>query len=378
LASAYERVGDVQGNPYYANLGDTAGATESYRKALQIRRTLAGDQRGSADDRAGLAGVYVKLGFALRAANDFPGAFEVLRRAYPITEKLAADQKDDPRAQDTFAGVCFAMAQCLGDMGDVAGALEYYRRSATIREAITGGSPAFQAGVRTRLAGVYGYMAGVEHLKGDLDAAVSLQGKAHDILVPELKADPKNARLQQFVLENEYWTGYYLEEKSLPEQALPHLQAALVGYRNLTLADAQDVLAMRYLGKCYMSVGRALAAEGKASQGILSAGEAVRILEALVAADRADTAFKPSDLAYARSALGEAYSRLAQQSGRSKTAKIASWREARSWYQKSLDTWLRLKEKAPLAQFDAAQPDYISGEISRCNAALSKLTVHKV
>ncbi|MGB8986973.1 MAG: serine/threonine-protein kinase, partial [Candidatus Sulfotelmatobacter sp.] len=35
LASAYERVGDVQGNPYYANLGDTAGATESYRKALQ-------------------------------------------------------------------------------------------------------------------------------------------------------------------------------------------------------------------------------------------------------------------------------------------------------------------------------------------------------
>jgi hypothetical protein len=39
---------------------------------------------------------------------------------------------------------------------------------------------------------------------------------------------------------------------------------------------------------------------------------------------------------------------------------------------------LRLKEKAPLAQFDAAQPDYISGEISRCNAALSKLTVHKV
>ncbi len=378
LASAYERVGDVQGNPYYANLGDTAGATESYRKALQIRLTLAGDQRGSAEDRAALAGVYVKLGFALRAANNFPAAFDALRRAYPITEKLAADQKDDPKAQDTFAGVCFAMAQCLGDMGDIAGALEYYRRSATIREAITSGSPAFQAVVQTRLAGVYGYMAGVEHLKGDLDAAVSLQGKAHDILVPQVKADPQNARLQQFVLENEYWTGYYLGEKNLPAQALPHLQAALAGYRKLTLADPHDVLAMRYLGKCYMTMGKALAAEGKARQGIQSAGEAVRILEALVAADLADTAFKPSDLAYARSALAEAYSRLAQEHGRSKTAKIASWREARSWYQKSLDTWLLLREKAPLAQFDAAQPDYISGEISRCNAALSRLASHNV
>ncbi|MGC2645432.1 MAG: serine/threonine-protein kinase [Candidatus Sulfotelmatobacter sp.] len=378
LASAYERVGDVQGNPYYANLGDTAGATESYRKALQIRLALAGDQRGSAEDRAALAAVYVKQGFAFRAGNNFPAAFEALRRAYPITQKLAADQKDDPKAQDTFAGVCFAMAQCLGDMGDVAGALEYYRKSATIREAITGGSPAFRVGVQTRLAGVYGYMAGVEHLKGDLDAAITLQGKAHDILVPQVKADPQNARLQQFVLENEYWTGYYLAEKSLPAQALPHFQAALAGYRKMTLADPHDVLAMRYLGKCYMSMGKALAADSKPSQGIQSAREGVRILEALVAADRGDTAFKPSDLAYARSALAEAYSRLAQEHRRSVAARIASWREARSWYEKSLDTWLQLKEKAPLAQFDASQPDYISGEISRCNAALAKLTAHKV
>jgi serine/threonine protein kinase len=377
LASAYERVGDVQGNPYYANLGDTAGATESYRKALQIRLALAGDRRGSVEDRAALAAVYVKLGFALRAGNNFPAAFEALQRAYPITQKLAADQKDDPKAQDTFAGVCFAMAQCLGDMGDVAGALEYYRKSATIREAITGGSPGFRVGVQTRLAGVYGYMAGVEHLKGDLDAAISLQGKAHDILVPQVKADPQNARLQQFVLENEYWTGYYLAEKSLPGQALPHLEAALAGYRKMTLADPHDVLAMRYLGKCYMSVGKALAADGKPSQGIQSAREGVRILEALVAADRGDTAFKPSDLAYARSALAQAYSRLAQEHGRPAAASIASWREARSWYEKSLDTWVQLKEKAPLAQFDAAQPDYIAGEISRCNAALSKLTAHK-
>ncbi|MGA8779329.1 MAG: serine/threonine-protein kinase, partial [Terracidiphilus sp.] len=40
LATAYERVGDVQGNPFFANLGDTAGAIQSYRKALRIRLDL--------------------------------------------------------------------------------------------------------------------------------------------------------------------------------------------------------------------------------------------------------------------------------------------------------------------------------------------------
>src|SRR5205085_1815355 len=36
LAGAYEKVGDVQGNPYKANLGNSSGALESYRKALAI------------------------------------------------------------------------------------------------------------------------------------------------------------------------------------------------------------------------------------------------------------------------------------------------------------------------------------------------------
>ena len=42
LAAAYERVGDVRGQAYSANLGDLAGAMESYLKALRIREALVG------------------------------------------------------------------------------------------------------------------------------------------------------------------------------------------------------------------------------------------------------------------------------------------------------------------------------------------------
>jgi eukaryotic-like serine/threonine-protein kinase len=40
LATAYQKVGDVQGNPYGGNLGDRTGALLSYKKAMAIWQTL--------------------------------------------------------------------------------------------------------------------------------------------------------------------------------------------------------------------------------------------------------------------------------------------------------------------------------------------------
>ena len=37
LAAAYARIGDVQGHPLSANLGDTAGAIDAYERARPAR-----------------------------------------------------------------------------------------------------------------------------------------------------------------------------------------------------------------------------------------------------------------------------------------------------------------------------------------------------
>jgi serine/threonine protein kinase/tetratricopeptide (TPR) repeat protein len=376
LAAAYERVGDVQGNPRYANLGDTAGANASYRKALGIRLSLAGDHRGSFEDRVALTQTYVKLSFGLGTTNDFVQAFEVLKRAYPIAEKLPADEKDNVQGKEAFAAICFAMGECLADMGNLSSALNYYRKSASIQEAIAGVPPAFRTEVQTNLAGVYDYMSEAVYLQGNLDAALSLLYKAHDIMAQLVSSDPENATLRQFLLQEEYGIGFYLSEKGFPKQALAHYRLALAGYQTLTFADPHDVVVMRYLSKCYMGIGRALAADGEPSRGIEAVRRAVRNLEVLSKADQADTYYKAPEFAYARSALGETYARLAAQPGLSVATKIASLREARSWYQRSLDTWLHLEEKAPLARWDAMQPQKIAGEIAKCDASLAKLNSH--
>jgi serine/threonine protein kinase len=373
LAAAYERVGDVQGNPQFANLGNTAGSITSYRKALQIRNALARDKHATPDDQAALAAIDVKLGFALRVINDFPAALDSFQRAYAIDEKLAAEKRDNPQAQEAFGGVCFAMARCLADMGNAKSSLDYYRKSAAIREAITGGSLVFQSSIQTRLAGVYGYMSGVVHSQGDLDSAISLQTKARDILAAQVKANPQNATLMQFLLQGEYWIGYYLAEKGLPAQAQPHLQIALAGYQKLTAADAHDALAMRYLAMCYGGMARALAAEGKPSEGLEAARKSLEIFETQAAADHSDTFYKSTGVPNARATMAEIYVGLAQRRGASDTSMIENWRKARDWYQKSLDAWLLLKQRAPLAKPDATQLDKVDAEIAKCDAALAKL-----
>lgn len=372
LATAYERVGDVQGNPYLANMGDTAGAIESYRKALKIRLALADASHGYFEDRGALVGAYLRLGLGLEAASDFTASLDALQKAYPIAEALVREQPDNPEAEEGLAGVCFHLGSTLADIGNVASSLEYFRKSATIREAITSGSPEFREQMQTRLAGVYGYTAGDLALQGDLDGAISLEHKARDMLTRLAASDPKSARLQQFLLESEYWSGFYIAKKGLQGQALPYFRTALAGYLKLRKADVHDVLAMRYVGKCYMGIGSALAATGKSEQGIKTAHKAVEIFDALAAADKADNFFKPVDLAYARSTLADAYEHLASTSGASGGSRLENWRVARSWYQQSLDTWVQIEKRAPLGSSDRAQPGRIRHEIAVCDAAIGK------
>ncbi len=66
LAAAYDRVGDVSGEIYAAaNLGDFAGARESYIKALRIREALVAAAPGDTQNRRDLAASYRKIGMQM-------------------------------------------------------------------------------------------------------------------------------------------------------------------------------------------------------------------------------------------------------------------------------------------------------------------------
>jgi eukaryotic-like serine/threonine-protein kinase len=51
IARGYDRLGDVQGNPYHPNLGDVAPAAESYRKAEAVRKQISDPSAAFLRDR---------------------------------------------------------------------------------------------------------------------------------------------------------------------------------------------------------------------------------------------------------------------------------------------------------------------------------------
>jgi tetratricopeptide (TPR) repeat protein len=89
IARGYDRLGDVQGNPYFANLGDSAGALVSYRKALAIREGLRDDSPEFLRDRMGGR---VKLAQMLSLTRDPAGAQKMLVETIALGEQSPVGQ----------------------------------------------------------------------------------------------------------------------------------------------------------------------------------------------------------------------------------------------------------------------------------------------
>ena len=83
-----ERLGDVRGQAYGASLGDRAGATESYRKALQIREALAQNSPRDLQSRSELAGIYSKLGIELEDTSEAARGLEYLQKSLAVYTEL--------------------------------------------------------------------------------------------------------------------------------------------------------------------------------------------------------------------------------------------------------------------------------------------------
>jgi serine/threonine protein kinase/tetratricopeptide (TPR) repeat protein len=360
LAAAYEKVGEVQGNPFAANLGDPAGALASYRKALAIRESLAVPD--SEESRRNLANDYEWVGMALESLRDYRGALEYYRKDFTIKEALTKTAPS-ARSQERLAGAYFLIAHCYAALQDPKSALENYQKSAAIRETIVAESPF----VQSRLAGTYGYMADVLWSLGELGEATKFQRRALEITKKLADANPASVSNREYADEAYYWVGFYLEREGDVSQALVNYRRALADFQAVASADPKEVLTKEYVVRCYKGIGTALVAEGKVTHGLRSIRAALSIAEELPAPENTE------DVADAYGAMGLAYAHLATEPGSSKASSEANWKKSQEAYERSLNNWLAVKDRGALTLFEAGEPDRIKKELAECHAALAGL-----
>jgi non-specific serine/threonine protein kinase/serine/threonine-protein kinase len=197
LAEAYLKVGDVQGNPYIPNVGDSAGAAASYRRSLDISRTLVDANPTDVSAKLYLARSYRALGDVLPQLGQPSEAVEHLGRATGIYESLIASGTEDASLREELARSYQALGDVQGhsglqNLGDPVAALDSYRKSLTLYDGLIA-SDARSPTARRGKALLEIRIGDLQELKDDLPAAVQAYGTALTLSESLAAEDPTNA-----------------------------------------------------------------------------------------------------------------------------------------------------------------------------------------
>lgn len=370
LAAAYERVGDVLGYPYAANLGDNEGALQSYRKALAIRQSFATTFQRDVPLHRDLVGTYFRIAQILESKGSFSEALAELGNAQQIAERLAVGS-NDPVLIDSLAGTYYFTASLKIDTGDLAGAQANYQRSASVRDAGLQANPG-NLSLRTHLAADYGGLAKCLELNHDLPLAIEMQSKATAILEDVAKSNPQNAALSEYLGEGINRLASYRKEHGNASAALEEYRKANRIFSDLLAADTKNSLARSNVAFSNNGIAASLLALGKPADAERVFQDSIAAFEEM-SARSISTRYPRSGLADAYSGLGAALLAVAADRNLPLSRKREDLEQARSACQKSLALWDDKEKRGELENAERASRSAVTECVAEGERQLAAL-----
>ena len=289
LAAAYEKVGTLQWQRYYAHLGNTAGARESQHKALAIREALVAADPTNAPLRRELAYSYSLVGDVLVASGDLTGALARYRQSLETYKTLAAADPTNAPLRRDLAIRYQRIGDTLGNprfpnLGDPHGALENYRKMQEIFATLVQADPQ-DVTARHSLSIGYEKIGDMLPIIGDPAGALQNYRAALEIRQALAAADPTNAPFRRDLAVGHRKVGLMLAATGDQASALQSYQAALDLRQELAKVDPHNATARTDLARIYGDIGQVLAAVGALDRAVQSFGAALAIFDDLAAQD---------------------------------------------------------------------------------------------
>ena len=335
LAVAYQKVGDVQGDPWDFNLGQSREAMQSYQKSLALAQQLqrmgntdvkmarllaesyfklgalqaqsAGQaaaqatlkqalaaaetlerQTREAEDIRLLQNCYARLGDTYLDSGDPVNALAIYRQGLRISERRAAESPGD-RAQLGLALDHPRVAEALTATGDVDGAMMHFRQSLTLIDELLPRHAEDTFYLRVRMIALIwlGNLSGNPRFINLGEPQTALQHYRAALALAERIAAPetKNVRAQLDVAGGHGLVADILT-LTQPAQAVEHYRQALTIVRAL---DAQDAQRLRREAQYLKGQAAALRRLGDRTSALQNLRQAVQIRRELLARDSADS-----------------------------------------------------------------------------------------
>jgi non-specific serine/threonine protein kinase/serine/threonine-protein kinase len=417
LATAYQKVGDVQGNPYGANLGDTAGAIASYRKEVAIRERLRAGRERDRQPARDLVVAYRRLGLIEDESGQTQAGVEHLRQALRLSESLVAEDASDAKARQLLAHSHEGAGLLALKTGDRAGAEDHQRRALAIWESelqasptdqealrglhiiegdlgrtlrITGRLPEAIAHYRAALAAAekrrqlmptdpvarrdesnaHGNLADGLYRQGDLEQAAAHLAKPLAFDEDRLRADPKNSQAQRDVSWDLSFMAEVAAGRGKLEEALDYQRRAIDIDEARADASPTGFQAHKDVAEGWSSIGILLDRFHRPDAALKASRHSLRLFEALLAANPTQARVQQLMAAeYARQ--GALLERMAA-GIRGDAERRDRERDACRSYARSLALWKDMESKA--AAIDAEHRSLraeVDKAVARCDATLS-------
>jgi serine/threonine protein kinase len=366
LATAYQRLANVQGNKSDANLGNTAKALENFRKAIELRQTALALEPRNQDLRRELAEGYTTLAPYLSTADDKKAARDLQKEALSILETLSVSNPEDRRIQLAL-GLSYERkgAFLVNDNNDQEGAREAYEKSLRIYENLLRIDPGNEE-YRTRVSFGHKHLGSLLAVQNRLDEALDHYRQALAIDEAQLAAHPDNLSARYYITYSYSDTGYILRKRGDLDGALSYYHKALAIRAAMAAADPRDTRARAGLGNTLNYIGGLLMTKDSYLPALDSYKQALTIREALARSDPADEDlhFK---LAETQSEIGELYVAMAASAHLARGKQIAFCRESRVWVGRSLPVYQRWQAEGKLSGDDVEIPARINSAMERCD-----------
>ena len=243
LVQAYTRLGNLQGNPYDQNIGDSGGALVSLDKAVTIGKSLQTSGPMSPEVLGPLALAERSRSEILFGIGRTQGALAAMHEAVDTFNSLLA------HTNPTAAQIA-EVSSTYGCMGDQLG----------------------QSGVASL---------------GDPESALQMYRKGLELSLRALKVDPSYTRSKRALAIDHLKIGNILAEKD-PRQAIEEYHLALAAWEGLPATDKDTSTARRGIATTFRKLGKALTEARDYPDAIAAFRQARDIYEFYAAADAKD------------------------------------------------------------------------------------------
>ena len=289
LATAYERVGEVQGEYLSSSLGDTGSALRSFEKALALRQSLFESKSVEGQDRLALAKCHRLVASQLRAIGKMQDAFQHIQAAVSIAEGLRLAR---PGVKEVLSELGFdyeirgmiqerSWSQAAG-LGDSAAALDSDHKAIEVDKELLQLDPYNQEALHGLAVDEVHY-AHVLEMADPSKRPESLRYFQHALEIARklYEGSPSTDRGRNVASTYSYIAMWY-DAAGDHTRSLENHQKALQVDRDLSEKDPQNAMIKQGLAIDYVNVGEELGILGKKSESQASLDKSIELLQSLV------------------------------------------------------------------------------------------------